>query len=164
MRNLWPGISVVVIVLAAFVGQRLQFKRESGNEEEWNSEAIEEERQYYCWAMEHRERVLDALIGDTITLQQAASQFGWVESLRPSDRPPSYLHCPGDTTEEKLCRHVFDYVSRAHVGDSRWETVAKRLERELSARFETGPPRLPNLAPSTPQRFHVATKYPSFGL
>src|SRR5262249_53878011 len=107
---------------------------------------LEKQIRYYLWNSEQRERVTQEVTAGSVSLLEAAARCAAVGAQRPADVPPGYAPYPGDTVEEKICRHVIRHVecSLRHQPQEQ-AAVLQRLEAELNTHLSNGSLRLPDL-------------------
>jgi hypothetical protein len=108
---------------------------------------------YLIWSYPVRERVGRALFRGELSLWEAAACFLAVEAQRPAGvRAGSELH-RGGSVEERLCRHVIEYVRVALEDDGAEDDLARGLEAELEERLCRGDLQLPASPPGLVGRF-----------
>jgi hypothetical protein len=81
-----------------------------------------------------KERVAQELVDGRLTLFEAATIFRRLNAAPPRSTAPLALYHPGDSEEERLCRHVIAWVRTRMVRRSPYlaDVLASRLEEELS--------------------------------
>ena len=140
-------LAVCTVALFAFVLTGLRWlaaeSRRDAAEESRLSDGWEEQRQYFLWSHQYREHAIQAVIAGEISLPEGAACFDAIESQRPRSLALSYTNYPGTTKEEQICRQVYHYIDGILWKDPRQVTVMKRLDAELSAFLDRGPPPLP---------------------
>jgi len=159
MRNTCLAVCTIALFAGILTGLRwlATASRIDSTEEARPSEGWEDQRQYFLWSHVHRHEIIERLIAGEISLPEAAARFAAVESQRPLSLPNSYNAYVGSTTEEKICRQVIYYVEGILKTDPRREAVMQRLEAQLAAFLDPGPPRLPTFPPDSGFRHRITT-------
>jgi hypothetical protein len=150
-RQVWPVLvfAAAAVAVACWrgspdggAGRALGPGRITHEEYSWDEE-YESQRRYLAWSYPVRLRTGQALRRGDLTLWEAAACFGQVEALRPPRlRANSEFH-RGATLEERLCRHVIEYVRVALEEEREDDRLIQRLEAELDERVRRGDLRLP---------------------
>jgi hypothetical protein len=151
VRQLWPALAFVAAAVAVVCWRwspdgsagRAPDHGTLSDERQPREEEYESQLRYLTWSYAGRVRVGRALIRGDLTLWEAAACFRQVEALRPPRlRASSELH-RGGSEEERLCRHVIEYVRVALEEEMEDDGLLRRLEAELEERVRRGDLRLP---------------------
>jgi hypothetical protein len=145
MRYLCVGfLSVVLVVVFTWPCWLLIDPSANTSQGSRSGDPLDEQLRYLHWSYKYRERTTREVAAGNMSLLEGAAHFAAVEALGPPNLPPRYFCYPGDTVEERLCRHVIRFVEIMLLNDPQREAVVQQLERELSAHLARGPLRLPD--------------------
>jgi hypothetical protein len=110
---------------------------------------------YLHWSCLVRDRIARALIRGELTLSEAAACFQSVNARRPPGVSSGSDGHPGSSEEERLCRHVLEWV-RVELADQVPNAgLLLRLEAELEEQLRQSDLRLPALPPGFVERFDL---------
>jgi hypothetical protein len=147
---LFVGIAVLLgalVLVGRGKGKKLLAPDDEIGVEKKRAVELDRTQQALSRHRQRKHRLILALLAGQLRLLEAAAGFRALDRMTPEFAWKQFReHYPGDSDEERHCRHVITFAHAALVHDpARADEVRDRLDAELREYLRCGPLRLPDL-------------------